>query len=166
MPACHVGDRGASPLRGSGKKDGWPSGLWRRFAESLRTPWSSAGSNPAPSSISKVTRAGVTQLVERRLLSDPMGVRVLSPAPIIPRWRNGKRSGPRPRGPREGRGSSTLPLGTRTCRLAMPVRESTCSRLIKHEQTTADVRHSRWGSPHGDSLRQGARKSASLPHVR
>jgi hypothetical protein len=43
--------------------------------------------------------AGVTQLVERRLLSDPIGVRVLSPAPIIPRWRNGKRSGPRPRGP-------------------------------------------------------------------
>lgn len=65
--------------------------------------------------------AGVTQLAEWRLLSDPMGVRVLWPAylPGLPReaweeWRNGKRSGPRPRGPREGRGSSTLPLGTRT----------------------------------------------------
>jgi hypothetical protein len=28
--------------------------------------------------------AGVTQLAERRLLSDPMGVRVLSPAPKHP----------------------------------------------------------------------------------
>jgi hypothetical protein len=28
--------------------------------------------------------AGVTQLAERRLLSDPTGVRVLSPAPIHP----------------------------------------------------------------------------------
>ena len=37
MPACHAGDGGASPLRVTNRMDGWPSGLWRRFAKPLRT---------------------------------------------------------------------------------------------------------------------------------
>ena len=58
VPCRRQGCKSPPRPQRKGMKDGWPRGLWRRFAESLRTPCSSAGSNPAPSSISKVTRAG------------------------------------------------------------------------------------------------------------
>lgn len=132
MPACHVGDRGASPLRGPNERmdgrEAYGSGsLNRRGRPVLR--WfesSSIPHHPGPAvegyrveRLAKARRSRVRvtpcSSVKRSFGDNTSGLD--APAPFIPRWRNGKRSGPRPRG-RKGRGSSTLPLGTNFSRRA------------------------------------------------